>query len=131
MIGKDAPSGCLFIPDDRYISREINHSPDSKTPYGKDTNDGIKIFVKLNDYHQMVLNIPATENILNPYLANPKLEDLIGAANIFATLPELLSYRHEGGLLPVELANGVASLSTYPSARILKMFAEENFRTSL
>ncbi|MFQ3613519.1 MAG: hypothetical protein SNJ68_07370 [Cyanobacteriota bacterium] len=36
---------------------------------------------------------------------------------------------HEGGLLPVELANGVASLSTYPSARILKMFAEDNFKT--
>lgn len=32
-------------------------------------------------------------------------------------------------VLPVELANGVASLSTYPSARILKMFAEENFKT--
>jgi hypothetical protein len=65
----------------------------------------------------------------NPYLESPKLEDLIGAASILATLPELLSYRHEGGLLPVELANGVASLSTYPSARILKMFAEENFKT--
>jgi hypothetical protein len=40
---------------------------------------------------------------------SPKLEDLIGAANRFATLPELLSDQHEGGLLPVELANEVAS----------------------
>ncbi len=129
MIGRDAPVGCLFIPDGKYISSEINHSPDSKTPYGKDTNYGVKVFVKLNDYHQMVLNIPTTKNVTNPYLESPKLEDLIGIEKIFATLPELLSYRHEGGLLPVELANGVASLSTYPSAQILKMFAEESFRS--
>lgn len=128
MIGKDAPAGCLFIPDGRYISKEVYHRPDPKTPYGRDTNYGVKVFVKLDSYHQMILNIPTGNNVESPYLESPKLEDLIGAANIFATLPELLSYRHEGGLLPVELANGVASLSTYPSARILKMFAEENFK---
>jgi hypothetical protein len=131
MIGKDAPIGCLFIPDGRYISKEVYHRPDPKTPYGRDTNYGVKVFVKLDSYHQMILNIPTGKNVESPYLESPKLEDLIGAANIFATLPELLSYRHEGGLLPVELANGVASLSTYPSARILKMFAEENFKTSI
>ena len=32
--------------------------------------------------------------------------------------------RHEGALLPIELANGVASLSTYPSARILREFSD-------
>lgn len=98
-------------------------------PYGRDTNYRVKVFVKLNDYHQMVLNIPTNKNVTNPYFESPKLEDLIRVEKIFATLPELLSYRHEGGLLPVELANGVASLSTYPSAQILKMFAEENFKT--
>jgi hypothetical protein len=36
----------------------------------------------------------------------------------------LLSNRYEGALMPIEMANGVASLSTYPSAKILKMFAE-------
>lgn len=131
MIGKDAPTGCLFIPDGGYISKEVYHRPDPKTPYGRDTNYGVKVFVKLDSYHQMILNIPTGKNVESPYLESPKLEDLIGAANIFATLPELLSYRHEGGLLPVELANGVASLSTYPSARILKMFVEDNFKTSI
>lgn len=38
MIGKDAPIGCLFIPDGRYISKEVYHRPDPKTPYGRDTN---------------------------------------------------------------------------------------------
>jgi len=30
MIGKDAPAGCLFIPDGRYISKEVYHRPDPK-----------------------------------------------------------------------------------------------------
>jgi hypothetical protein len=55
---------------------------------------------------------------------NPHLAELSGADRIFATLPTILSSRHEGALLPVELAHGVASLSTYPSARILKVFAD-------
>jgi DNA adenine methylase Dam len=46
MIGRDAPVGCLFIPDGDYITREINHSPDSKTPYGKDTNYGSQSLCK-------------------------------------------------------------------------------------
>lgn len=52
------------------------------------------------------------------------LSNLIGAERIFATLPTVLSSRFEGALLPIELAHGVASLSTYPSAQILKIFAE-------
>lgn len=132
VLGKNGTTtNCLFIPDGSYISREIYHRPDPKTPYGRDTNYGVKVFVKIDSYHQMVLNIPTGRNVENPYLEEPRSGDLIGIANIFATLPELLSYRHEGGLLPVELANGVASLSTYPSARILKMFAEESFKVSM
>jgi hypothetical protein len=67
----------------------------------------------------MVLNIPTGE-----YVENPTFSNLIGAERIFATLPTVLSSRFEGALLPVELAHGVASLSTYPSAQILKIFAE-------
>ena len=36
----------------------------------------------------------------------------------------LLSSRYEGALFPIELANNIASLSTYPSAKVLAMFAE-------
>jgi hypothetical protein len=67
----------------------------------------------------MVLNIPTGE-----FTQNPKISHLIGASNIFATLPTILSQRFEGALLPVELAHGIASLSTYPSAQILTIFAE-------
>ncbi|MBN2532747.1 MAG: hypothetical protein JXB88_07650 [Spirochaetales bacterium] len=51
---------------------------------------------------------------------------LIGIKRIIATLPKLLSNRYEGALIPIELANGIASLSTYPSAKILELFADAN-----
>jgi hypothetical protein len=49
--------------------------------------------------------------------------DFFGFDRIMATIPNLLSHRFQGALLPVELANGVASLSSYPSAAVLKVFA--------
>jgi hypothetical protein len=88
-------------------------------PYGKDTNYGAKVFVKLSERHRMVLSIPT-----GTYQRNPTFGHLIGASRILATLPALLSSQYEGGLFPVELAHNVASLSTYPSAKVLAMFAE-------
>lgn len=121
IIGNNAPDGHIFIPGDRYIKEEIQHRPNTGAPYGKDTNYGVKVFVKINNYHKMVLNIPTGD-----FKENAKLSDLIGANRIFATLPEILSNKYEGALLPCELAHGIASLSTYPSAHILRIFATEN-----
>ena len=118
-IARQAPLGHLFIPGDKYIKLEIQCRPETGAPYGKYTNFGAKIFVKLNDFHHSVLNIPT-----GLYVQDPQMSDLIGADRIFATLPTLLSSRHEGGLLPIELAHGIASLSTYPSAQILKLFTK-------
>jgi hypothetical protein len=119
LIGNNAPLQSLFIPGNQYIKEQIQHRPNRGAPYGKDTNYGAKVFVRISHYHQMVLNIPTGE-----YVENPTLPSLIGAERIFATLPTVLSSRFEGALLPIELAHGVASLSTYPSAQILKIFAE-------
>jgi len=119
LIGKGAPIKSVFIPGDQYIKEQIQHRPNRGAPYGRDTNYGTKVFVKISNYHQAVLNIPTGQ-----YIENPTIKDLIGADRIFSTLPTILSSRFEGALLPVELAHGVASLSTYPSARILKVFAE-------
>jgi hypothetical protein len=119
LIGNNAPLQSIFIPGNQYIKERIQHRPNRGAPYGKDTNYGAKVFVRINHYHQMVLNIPTGE-----YVVDPKLTNLIGAERIFATLPTVLSSRFEGALLPIELAHGVASLSTYPSAQILKIFAE-------
>lgn len=119
LIGNNAPIQSLFIPSDKYIKEQIQYRPDRGAPYGKDTNYGAKVFVRFSHYHQMVLNIPTGE-----YVKNPTVSNLIGAERVFATLPTILSSRFEGALLPIELAHGVASLSTYPSAKILKIFAE-------
>jgi len=123
LIGRGAPLEHLCVPGDLYIKEEIQHRPSTGAVYGKDTNYGAKVFVKLNQYHQMVLNIPTAE-----HKANPTSSELIGVERIFATIPKILSNRHEGALLPIELAHGVASLSTYPSAHILKIFAESTIR---
>jgi hypothetical protein len=126
LIGKQAPVKSIFIPSNKYITEKIQHRHDRGAPYGRDTNYGAKVFIKMNDYHQIVLNITT-----GGYKENPILADLIGADKIFATLPTILSNRYEGALLPIELANGIASLSTYPSAQILKVFAEEAIGTSM
>ena len=90
--------------------------------YGQDTNYGAKVFLKLNNYHKMVINVPTGER--GEFVENPSLAHLISVEDIIATLPNILSNRFEGALLPVELANGVASLSTYPSAKVLKLFSD-------
>lgn len=119
LIGKNAPPGHYFLPKGKYIKEEIQNRPDTGAPYGKDTNFGVKVFIKMNDYHKMVLNIPTGE-----FTENPEYKNLIGAERIFATIPKIISNRYEGALLPIELANGIASLSTYPSAQILKIFSD-------
>lgn len=119
LIGKNAPLGSIFIPDNNYIRNEIQHS-NLTGVYGSDTNYGAKTFVKISDYHKIVLNIPTGER--GEFVENPSVSKLIGINNIIATLPKILSNRFEGALLPIELANGVASLSTYPSAKVLELF---------
>ncbi len=124
LIGKNAPSNSVFIPNSAYIREEVQHS-NSTSFYGGSTNYGAKLFIKLNDYHKMVLNIPTGKRFEFANEENPSPLNLIGFKNIIATLPKILSNRFEGALLPIELANNVASLSTYPSAKTLELFAEE------
>lgn len=114
-----APKNSVFVPSNEYIRREVQHRPERMEPYGLRTNYGNKVFVKIDDYHYLVLSIPTGE-----YQDSQSMEDLIGVRRILATLPTILSHRHECALIPVELANGVASLSSYPSAAILKVFAD-------
>lgn len=125
LIGDKAPSGSIFIPNNSYIRSEIQHSNLSGI-YGSDTNYGAKIFVKYNSYHKMVINVPTGER--GEFVESPSVDNLIAINKIIATLPKILSNRHEGALLPIELANGIASLSTYPSAKVLELFSEELVR---
>jgi hypothetical protein len=121
IIGDHAPVGSIFIPDNEYIRNEIQHL-NTTGIYGQDTNYGAKVFIKLNDYHKMIINVPTGEK--GEFVLRPSIDNLIGIKKIIATLPTILSNRYEGALLPIELANGVASLSTYPSAKALELFAQ-------
>jgi hypothetical protein len=106
----------------RYIRQEVDHAPERVNPYGLKTNYGEKVLVKLDPYTHMVLSVPTGAYHPDPDFP-AAMADFIGLDRILATLPSLLSHQHEGALFPVTLANGVASLSSYPSAAVLKLFA--------
>ena len=105
-----------------YVRREVYRSPDLSNPYGMRTNWGEKVFVKLDPSCAMVLNVTTGE--YDQDAAFPKASDLIGLDRILATLPSIVSHKFEGALFPIELANGIASMSSYPSAAILQRFVE-------
>ena len=105
-----------------HVRREVYRSPDLSNPYGLRTNWGEKVFVKFDPGTYMVLNVPTGR--YDPAGTFPAAADLIGLTRILATLPGLISHKFEGALFPVELANGIASMSSYPSGKILQQFIE-------
>ncbi len=127
LLGSSKPINKFFIPDHRYICEEIQHRPEDGTPYGKDTHYGAKIFLTIGDRYQFVFSIPIIFG-MDEFICNPTIEALIGFDRIIATLPKLLSSKHENALIPIELANSVASLSTYPSAQVLKLFTNATLK---
>lgn len=127
LIGKDGQADSIFIPDHEYICEQIQHRPASGAAYGKDTNYGAKVFLLINGRYRLVLTIPVSIR-MDLFVQSPSLNGLIGVNRILPTLPRLLSSRHENGLLPIELAHSVASLSTYPSAQVLKLFADASIK---
>jgi hypothetical protein len=105
-----------------YVHGEVYRSPDVANPYGLKTNWGEKVYVKVDPGAFMVLNIPT--GAYHSDSDRPTANDLIGLDRILATVPSLVSHKFEGALYPVELANGIASMSSYPSATILQRFLE-------
>lgn len=112
--------GSYAVLDHDYVRREVYRSPDLSNPYGKRTNWGEKVLVKLDPGMSMVLNVPTGHYI--DAGNRPESKDLMGIDRILATLPSIVSHKFEGALFPVELANGIASMSSYPSATILAKF---------
>lgn len=127
LIGRNAPENVYFIPDHKYICEEIHRRPASGAPYGKDTNYGAKVFVTIGARYKFVFSIPINKPMGN-FVMKPDFNSLIGFNRILGTLPKLLSSRFENGLVPIELANSVASLSTYPSASVLRLFADTSIQ---
>jgi len=119
----DMPSLAVLSHD--YVRSEVLRT-NLPTPYGKRTNWGEKVYAKLDPGSSLVLNIPTGEGEYIDDPNYPLVDDLLGLDRIMATLPSLLSRKFEGALFPVELANGVASMSSYPSAKVLERFLENN-----
>jgi len=111
-----------------YVRREVYRSPNLANPYGLRTNWGEKVYVKVDPGTYMVLNVPTGK--YSPAGDFPKADDLIGFSRILATVPSLVSHKFEGALFPVELADGIASMSSYPSGKILQRFMEDAKRQS-
>jgi len=105
-----------------FVRREVQRMSERANPYGLKTNWGEKVYLKLDPGTVMVLSVPTGDYCERGDFPAPA--DLIGLDRILATLPGLVSRRFEGGLYPIELANGIASLSSYPSAKILQRFLE-------
>ena len=105
-----------------YVRREVYRAPDLSNPYGLRTNWGEKVYLKLDPGTYMVLNVPTGH--YNPDPKFPGESNLIGLGRILATIPSLVSHKFEGALFPIELANGISSMSSYPSAKILERFLE-------
>jgi hypothetical protein len=105
-----------------FVRKEVYRSPDLSNPYGFRTNWGEKLYIKADPGAFLVLNVPTGEYINED--DRPCTSDLIGLDRILATIPSLISHKFEGALYPVELANGIASMSSYPSATILKRFLD-------
>ena len=105
-----------------YIDKEIKGINSRTGSYGERGNWGEKILVKVDETTSIVINIPVEAYKRDP---NAPLEsDVVGLNRILNTIPSIISKKYEGALLPVELANGIASLSDYPSAKILKEYIE-------
>jgi hypothetical protein len=114
----------FFVLSHDYVRKEVYRAPNLTNPYGERTNWGEKLYLKMNQGTFMVLNVPTGR--YNPAGSFPSEADLIGLDRILTTIPSLVSHKFEGALFPVELANGIASMSSYPSARILRQFMDGN-----
>lgn len=75
-------------------------------------------------FHRWTRKLGIPTGTYLPQEDRPVAGDLIGLNRILATIPSLVSHKFEGALYPVELANGIASMSSYPSAAILQRFME-------
>lgn len=106
-----------------YVRQEVHRTPNLINPYGKRTNWGEKLYVKIDPSTAVVLSVPVGSYIDKPGF--PSTGDMIGLGRILATLPSIISHKFEGALFPIELANGIASMSSYPSATILRRFLDD------
>lgn len=110
--------GDYFLPSVRYLHEQIQGVPFAEEVYRNRVQYGNKIVVRLGQDHTLAANVPTGE-----FKVSPSLSDLLGVEESMGLLAELTSYSYENALIPLVLANRVASISMSPSGDILEAFA--------
>ncbi|MCL4552040.1 MAG: hypothetical protein M1305_00575 [Candidatus Marsarchaeota archaeon] len=110
--------GDFFIPTVRYLLERILGVPYVEAEYRNRVQYGSKVVVRLGPDHVVAFNIPTGD-----FLTEPKVEELYGFGESMALLSEMLSYSYENALVPLVIANSIASISMQPSTDILEAFA--------
>lgn len=110
--------GDFFLPSVRYLHERIEGVPFTPEDYRNRVHYGAKVVVRLGPRHVVAFNVPT-----GSFLTDPELEDLYGFPTTMAALAQMLSYWYENALIPLVLANQMASISMHPSTDILQSFA--------
>lgn len=97
------------------LSRKI-----SNHVYGERTNWGEKVLFVIAHSRKYVLNIPT--GVFKNDHNSPCKDEVLELESILSIICDLESVRHENALYPIELVNNIASLSNYPSAKILSKY---------
>ena len=126
---EDGKLKCAILSHE-YIRKNVKRigkfDPSLKNPYGYRTNWGEKAFVIVDNHTHFVLNFAT--GAYNDNVGHPNINDVIDIERILKTLPSIVSSKYDGALYPVELANSVASLSNYPSGKVLERFTSDKIK---
>jgi hypothetical protein len=110
--------GDYFLPSVQYLHERVQGVPFLRETYRNRVQYGSKVVVRLGPDHVIAANIPTGD-----FLMDPDVADLYGFRESMTVLGEMLSYSHENALIPINLTNSVASISTHPSGDILEALA--------
>jgi hypothetical protein len=109
--------GDYFLPTVKFLVEEVSGN-EMPSEYRNRVSFGAKVAERLGPNHAVVLNVPTGD-----FLVEPKPTDLIGFEESARVLAKLVSYRYDNALVPLVLANSMASIAQRPSNTILETFA--------
>lgn len=109
--------GDYFLPSVKFLVEEVSGN-EMPPDYRNRVSFGAKVAVRLGPHHVVVLTVPTGQ-----FLLNPRPQDLFGLDQSVRVLSKLTSFRYPNALVPLVLANSMASIAQRPSNTILETFA--------
>lgn len=111
--------GQFFLPSTQFVVEQIGGKSFDADTYRNRVNYGAKVVLRLGRNHVLAVDLPTGE-----YVLDPTVSALIGFEEVARALVPLLSYSHDNALIPVVLANSMASISNQPSGSLLAQFVD-------